>query len=116
MVRSFVKHAGAKNWVSVKNVMEQVILIRLLIPDIFLHKFHGVDLLVILIIHLINPAAFVAKTFTAIASRITPKNFRTAINPDMPRTFSIQFRERITRKITIRLARMANRIMYSFLS
>ena len=47
--------------------------------------------------YFINPGALAAKTLTAIASKITPKNFRTAINPAFPNTFSIRFRERITR-------------------
>ena len=47
---------------------------------------------------------------------MTPKNLRTAIKPDLPNAFSIQFSDLITAKITIRLASIASRIMYSFLS
>ena len=42
-------------------------------------------------IYLINPLALVANTFTAMASKITPKNFRTASNPAFPRALSIRF-------------------------
>jgi hypothetical protein len=36
-------------------------------------------------IYFINPCAFVANIFTAIAIKITPKNFLTAISPAGPK-------------------------------
>jgi len=46
--------------------------------------------------YLINPAALLANIFTAIASKITPKNFLTANKPALPKAFSIRFNERKT--------------------
>jgi hypothetical protein len=43
--------------------------------------------------YLMSPGTLLLKIFTAIASKITPKNLRTAIIPPGPRAFSIKFRD-----------------------
>jgi len=53
------------------------------------------------------------KIFTAIASRITPKNLRTTISPALPNIRSIHFNDRSTRKMITRLIRIPAMILYS---
>ncbi|GAA4727414.1 recombinase family protein [Flavisolibacter ginsenosidimutans] len=60
--------------------------------------------------YFISPCALNAKIFTAMASNITPKNFRTAINPAGPKALSIRPIDFNTIKIKTRLARMPNKI------
>ena len=43
--------------------------------------------------YFINPATFELKIFTAMASKTTPKNFRTAVNPAGPNNFAMYFNE-----------------------
>ena len=43
--------------------------------------------------YLINPDTFELKIFTAMASKTTPKNFRTAVNPAGPSNFAMYFNE-----------------------
>ncbi len=44
-------------------------------------------------IYLINPCAFVANIFTAMAIKITPKNFLTAMRPAGPKMLSINLND-----------------------
>ena len=57
----------------------------------------GIWLLGFVFCYFTNPPTFAPNTFTAMASNITPKNFRTAIKPAGPKTFCIQLSERNTR-------------------
>ena len=63
--------------------------------------------------YLINPPAFPANIFTAMASNITPKNFRTASKPAGPNNFSIHFKDLRTKNTRMRFKRMAMRITRS---
>ena len=56
-----------------------------------------------------NTFRFVLNILTAIASRMTPKNFRVAIIPAGPNIFSIKSMDFRTRKIKIRLRMMPSR-------
>ena len=58
--------------------------------------------------HLISPAALVVKIFTAMASKTTPKNLRTAIKPAGPSMRSMNFKDFNTSSTISRLARIAS--------
>ena len=58
----------------------------------------------------VGSCALKAKIFTAMASNITPKNFRMAINPAGPRALSIIRNDFNTMKIKTRLVRIAKSI------
>jgi hypothetical protein len=58
--------------------------------------------------YLISPWAFVAKIFTAMASKTTPKNFRTAIKPAGPKIRSINRSDFNTTNTKTRLMMMAS--------
>ena len=63
--------------------------------------------------YFINPCAFVANIFTAMAIKITPKNFLTAMSPAGPKIRSINLNDFNTIYTMIRLNRMAIRIVVS---
>ena len=58
-------------------------------------------------LYLINPLALIVKIFTAIASKITPKNLRIASIPPGPRVLSMLFSNFRTMNTNTRLMRMA---------
>src|SRR5215203_7474331 len=57
--------------------------------------------------YLISPWALVAKILTAMASKTTPKNFRTAIKPAGPRALSKSVNDFKTMKTIIRFINIA---------
>ena len=63
--------------------------------------------------HSLNDAILLAKILTAMASKITPKNFLMTIKPLGPKAFSIQLSDFKTRKIITRLIRIPRRIFTS---
>ncbi len=63
--------------------------------------------------YFINPPALPANIFTAMASNITPKNFRTASKPAGPNNFSIHFKDLRTKKTRTRFKRIATSITRS---
>src|SRR5215203_7235963 len=64
--------------------------------------------------YLISPWALVAKILTAMASKTTPKNFRTAIKPAGPRILSMNLNDFSTRNTTTRFTIMAsNTVVWS---
>lgn len=67
----------------------------------------GFCLLVFGFFYLINPPALPANIFTAMASNITPKNFRTASKPAGPSNFSMYCNDFNTTNTTIRLKSIA---------
>ena len=56
---------------------------------------------------------FVPKIFTAMANKITPKNFLTTNKPFGPKARSIHFSEPNTRKITTQLIRIPTKMFTS---
>ena len=61
--------------------------------------------------YFINPGALLAKIFTAMASNITPKNFRIAINPAGPNNLSKKLSDFKTANTITRLINMAINIL-----
>jgi hypothetical protein len=64
--------------------------------------------------YLISPGAFVAKIFTAMASNITPKNFRMAIKPAGPSNFSKKLSDFNTMNTTRRFISIASSMLWSW--
>ena len=64
-------------------------------------------------LHAPKAAILLPNILTAIAINITPKNFLITDNPLGPKTFSTQFKDFKTIKITMQLIKMPNRILMS---
>lgn len=79
----------------------------------FVFRLSSIVLRLLSFVYFPNLIMFAPKILTAIASRITPKNFLTTNKPFGPKALSIHFREPNTKKITTRFINIPKRIFTS---